>query len=82
MLKGFLLGVGAHLSAHGQAWLVMSDFAEHLGLRGANEIANLIEQAGLRVLKNTTFVHSMVRCLTQPTHCIWRAAKKSPRCGV
>ena len=70
MLKGFLLGVGAHLSAHGQAWLVMSDFAEHLGLRGANEIANLIEQAGLRVLKKHDIrpQHGKVFDTTDPLH--------------
>jgi hypothetical protein len=27
----------------------MSDFAEHLGLRGKDELQNAIEQAGLRV---------------------------------
>jgi methylase of polypeptide subunit release factors len=51
MLKRFLLGVGAHLNVHGQAWLIMSDFAEHLGLRAHNEIPDLIKQAGLRILK-------------------------------
>ena len=51
MLKGFLLNVSTHLSAYGQAWLIMSDFAEHLGLRTPNEIPDLIERAGLRVLK-------------------------------
>ena len=70
MLKGFLLGVGAHLSAHGQAWLVMSDFAEHLGLRGANEIANLIEQTGLRILKKHDIrpQHGKVFDKTDPLH--------------
>lgn len=70
MLKGFLLGVGAHLSAHGQAWLVMSDFAEHLGLRSANEIPNLIEQAGLRILKKHDIrpQHGKVFDKTDPLH--------------
>ena len=70
MLKGFLLGVGAHLSAHGQAWLIMSDFAEHLGLRAANEIPELIKQAGLRVLKKHDIrpQHGKVFDKTDPLH--------------
>ncbi|MBS1174705.1 MAG: methylase of polypeptide chain release factor [Burkholderiaceae bacterium] len=70
MLKGFLLGVGAHLSAHGQAWLIMSDFAEHLGLRAPNEIPDMIERAGLRVLKKHDIrpQHGKVFDKTDPLH--------------
>jgi methylase of polypeptide subunit release factors len=49
MLKGFLAGVGEHLAPGGEAWLVMSDFAEHLGLRAAGELEGWIAQAGLDV---------------------------------
>ena len=49
MLKGFLSGVAQHLSEHGQAWLIMSDLAEHLGLRSPDEIPQLIAQHGLAV---------------------------------
>ena len=33
MLKGFLNGVKNHLNENGEVWLIMSDLAEHLGLR-------------------------------------------------
>ncbi len=50
MLRGFLSGVRAHLTADGQAWLILSDLAEHLGLRNREELLGWIEQAGLTVL--------------------------------
>jgi len=50
MLRGFLNGVLAHLTPQGQAWLVLSDLAEHLGLRSREELLGWIEQAGLHVL--------------------------------
>ncbi len=70
MLKGYLHGVRAHLSANGQAWLIMSDFAEHLGLRGANEITDIIEQSGLRLLKKHDIrpQHGKVFDPTDPLH--------------
>ncbi len=51
MLKGFLSGVTQHLSEHGQAWLIMSDLAEHLGLRAPDEIAQLIAHSDLSVVR-------------------------------
>ena len=50
MLRGFLNGVLAHLTPQGQAWLILSDLAEHLGLRSREELLGWIEQAGLQVL--------------------------------
>ena len=50
MLKGFLSGVAAHLDDRGEAWLVMSDFAELLGLRAPGEIESWIANAGLAVV--------------------------------
>jgi SAM-dependent methyltransferase len=50
MLRGFLMGLPAHLDEHGEGWLVMSDFAEHLGLRAPGELASWIAQSGLRVI--------------------------------
>jgi SAM-dependent methyltransferase len=50
MLKGFLQGLGAHLEPGGEGWLVMSDLAEHLGLRAREELLALIEGAGLTVV--------------------------------
>ena len=51
MLKGFLAGVAAHLTADGQAWLILSDFAEHLGLRTRAQLLEWIGAGGLRVLE-------------------------------
>ena len=50
MLKGFLNGLSAHLTAHGEGWLIMSDLAERLGLRAPGELAHWIEAAGLEVV--------------------------------
>jgi methylase of polypeptide subunit release factors len=50
MLRGFLAGLPAHLAAGGEGWLIMSDLAEHLGLRPAQELPDLIAAAGLRVV--------------------------------
>lgn len=50
MLKGFLAGLKAHLNANGEAWLVMSDLAERIGLRAEGELNAWITQAGLSVV--------------------------------
>lgn len=50
MLRGFLAGLGAHLSPGGEGWLILSDLAEHLGLRTRAELLAWTEAAGLRVL--------------------------------
>ncbi|WP_432239024.1 methyltransferase [Herbaspirillum robiniae] len=49
MLLGFLNGLAEHLEPGGEGWLVMSDFAEHLGLRPAGMLAEAIAAAGLEV---------------------------------
>jgi methylase of polypeptide subunit release factors len=51
MLKGFLNGVKAHLNDNGEAWLIMSDLAEHLGLRTQEELQKWIADAGLGVIE-------------------------------
>jgi methylase of polypeptide subunit release factors len=53
MLRGFLAGLPDHLLSGGEGWLVMSDLAEHLGLRAPGELAAWIDAAGLRVLART-----------------------------
>ncbi|MGE6495774.1 MAG: methyltransferase [Burkholderiaceae bacterium] len=50
MLRGFLNGLAAHLTQDGQGWLILSDFAEHLGLRTRDELLGWIDAAGLKVL--------------------------------
>lgn len=49
MLLAFLNGLKAHLTDEGEGWLIMSDFAEHLGLRGKDELRSAIEKAGLHL---------------------------------
>ena len=50
MLRGFLSGLRAHLTPEGEGWLIMSDLAEHLGLRSREELLSWISEAGLQVL--------------------------------
>jgi methylase of polypeptide subunit release factors len=50
MLKGFLAGLKEHLLPDGEGWLILSDLAEHLGLRTRAELLASIEAAGLSVL--------------------------------
>ncbi|MGJ9417518.1 methyltransferase [Massilia sp. CMS3.1] len=49
MLRGFLGGVKAHLAPGGEGWLILSDFAEHLGLRTREQLLGWIAAAGLAV---------------------------------
>ncbi|WP_327720683.1 class I SAM-dependent methyltransferase [Streptomyces sp. NBC_00490] len=49
MLHGFLDGLAGHLAPGGEGWLVLSDLAEHLGLRSRGELLSAIDGAGLRV---------------------------------
>ena len=50
MLRGFLAGLAEHMEEGGEGWLILSDLAEHLGLRSRAELLGWIEAAGLRVL--------------------------------
>jgi SAM-dependent methyltransferase len=50
MLKGFLAGLREHLCEGGEGWLVLSDLAEHLGLRSHESLLGWIADAGLLVL--------------------------------
>jgi methylase of polypeptide subunit release factors len=50
MLLGFLHGLTAHLEPRGEGWLILSDFAEHLGLRSRADLLAAFEQAGLKVV--------------------------------
>ena len=59
MLKGFLAGLAGHLEPGGEGWLVLSDLAEHLGLRSREALLAAIAAAGLKVV---------ARHDTKPTH--------------
>ncbi|CAN7239219.1 class I SAM-dependent methyltransferase [Arthrobacter sp. LjRoot78] len=59
MLFRFLNGLPDHLEPGGEGWLVLSDLAEHLGLRSREDLLAAIEAAGLKVME---------RLDTKPTH--------------
>ncbi|MBS0545448.1 MAG: class I SAM-dependent methyltransferase [Proteobacteria bacterium] len=50
MLRGFLAGLAQHLTPGGEGWLLLSDLAEHLGLRSRAELLEWMADAGLRVV--------------------------------
>lgn len=50
MLRGFLAGAAAHLAEGGEAWLILSDLAEHLGLRSREQLLGWMAAGGLQVL--------------------------------
>jgi methylase of polypeptide subunit release factors len=50
MLKGFLNGLAEHLEAGGEGWLILSDLAEHLGLRTRQQLLEMFATAGLHVI--------------------------------
>jgi methylase of polypeptide subunit release factors len=51
MLRGFLGGLREHLTPQGEGWLILSDLAEHLGLRTRDELMGWIGAAGLQVVE-------------------------------
>ena len=50
MLLGFIKGLAAHLAPGGEGWLILSDLAEHLGLRTRSELLAAIAAGGLKVV--------------------------------
>lgn len=50
MLRGFLAGLRDHLAPRGEGWLILSDLAEHLGLRSRADLDGWIADAGLHVI--------------------------------
>ena len=50
MLRDFLGGLAAHLEPEGEGWLILSDLAEHLGLRSRDELQAAIDAARLKVV--------------------------------
>ncbi len=70
MLRGYLDGLRAHLGPGGEGWLILSDLAEHLGLRTRAELLGWIEAAGLRVLArhDTRPRHGKAQDADDPLH--------------
>ena len=70
MLRGFLGGLAAHLAPGGEGWLIISDIAEHLGLRSRDELLGWIAAGGLKVLGriDTRPKHPKSRDASDPLH--------------
>jgi SAM-dependent methyltransferase len=70
MLRGFLSGLRAHLAPKGEGWLILSDLAEHLGLRSREELLGWISEAGLQVLGRSDIKprHGKASDDTDPLH--------------
>lgn len=70
MLRRFLDGLGEHLDTDGEGWLILSDFAELLGLRAPGELGDLIVAAGLKVVgkRETRPSHGKVSDTNDPLH--------------
>jgi len=69
-LQEFITQLPEHLAIDGQAWLIISDLAEHLGLRTRQELLNMISKAGLEVLQQlqTKPKHPKVQDENDPLH--------------
>jgi len=90
MLLGFLKGLAGHLAPGGEGWLILSDLAEHLGLRSRGELLQAISEAGLAVAGrlHTTPVHGKASDATDPLHAarsrevtsLWRLVVRSVSC--
>lgn len=70
MLKAYLTGVKDHLLPGGEAWLILSDLAEHLGLRSNEELQSLIAKSGLTILDRLDIKpkHKKVFDTSDPLH--------------
>ncbi|MET8473514.1 class I SAM-dependent methyltransferase [Streptomyces sp. NPDC006422] len=92
MLHGFLDGLADRLEPGGEGWLILSDLAEHLGLRGRDELTDAFAAARLRVADRLDARprHPRARDRTDPLHAaraaettsLWRlvpTGERSPR---
>jgi SAM-dependent methyltransferase len=70
MLLGFLAGLRQHLLPAGEGWLILSDLAEHLGLRSRDFLLQAVDRAGLQVLGriDTRPVHGKAFDASDPLH--------------
>lgn len=76
MLRGYLSGLALHLEVGGEGWLILSDLAEHLGLRTRAELLTAIDAGGLKVLDKIDVKphHPRVSDTSDPLH-LARAAE-------
>ncbi len=86
MLQGFLTGLAAHLTPNGEGWLILSDLAEHLGLRSRATLMAMIDAAGLKPVGklDARATHPKAADATDPLHAarsaevtsLWRLVAK------
>jgi len=87
MLLGFLNGLAVHLEPGGEGWLILSDLAEHLGLRSREWLLAAIEAAGLNVVTRVDVkpTHPRASDASDPLHTaraaeltsLWRLAARN-----
>ncbi|GAA1234522.1 class I SAM-dependent methyltransferase [Prauserella halophila] len=88
MLNRFLTELPDHLTPRGEGWLILSDLAEHLGLRPHDALLQRIADAGLTVTgrHETTPRHPRVTDSADPLHTararertvLWRLTTQTP----
>lgn len=88
MLLGFLNGVAAHLVPNGEVWLILSDLAEHLGLRSRADLLAAFANGGLKVVGRIDAKprHPKASDASDPLHfaraaevtSLWRLAANEP----
>jgi SAM-dependent methyltransferase len=86
MLRGFLRALPEHLQLGGEGWLILSDLAEHLGLRTRAQLLEAFEAAQLQVVGRTDVRprHPRAADKTDPLHgaraaevtSLWRLAAR------
>ena len=84
MLRRFMGALPEHLEPGGEGWLILSDLAEHLGLRTRSELLGAFHAAGLQVVDRSDVrpKHPRVFDETDPLHAaraaevtsLWRLA--------
>nr|WP_284280079.1 class I SAM-dependent methyltransferase [Limnobacter litoralis] len=87
MLRAFLAGVADRLLPNGEAWLILSDIAEHLQLRTRPELNSWIEAGGLSVIERMDRrpTHAKATDESDPLHAarareitsLWRLKRKT-----
>ena len=85
MLRAFLAGVAQRLSPTGEAWLIISDIAEHLTLRSRDELLGWINDSGLIVVdridakpnhpKTRNQTDALHKARAKETTSLWRLKK-------
>ena len=89
MLRGFVAGLAAHLEPGGEGWLILSNIAEHLGLRSRAQLLEYFAQGGLIVIDRLDArpTHPRVSDATDPLHSaraaevtsLWRLGLKNDK---